>query len=208
MDPSELEGPENQKSGFRFNYNVFGWRDQAPVNIQKLQYCSGEGAEGILSWAQPFCLVDSDAGSPDPGICDQLIPIHKGNHTERSFGFSMAGCDCFVRLLHSSQIAGCGIWFPMGALNQLSHGELCPMTPVKCWPKRTKSQRHTLHQSQLSPALTARDRRPGQTVPCYGPRKGLCSWGCVCTGLIMIWKNVWFSCYNLWITDTQFLDGA
>lgn len=129
--------------------------------------------------------------------------MHKGNHTKRSRGFSTAGCNCFARLLHSSEPAGRGIcWrLPVGVLIQLGHGELCPMTPGKLWLTRTKSQWHTLHHSQLSPALTAKDGRPGQTAPCYGPGKGLCPWGCVCTGLILLWKNVWFPFYTLWITN-------
>lgn len=116
----------------------------------------------------------------------------------------MAGCNCFLRTLHDSEPSRRGIcWrLSLGALIQLPHGERCPMTPVKFWPKRTKTQQHTLHHhSQLSPFPTAKDREPWQTAPCHGPRKGLCPWGCVCTGIILIWKNVCFPLYALWITN-------
>lgn len=122
----------------------------------------------------------------------------------------MIGCNFFVRLLQNSEPALRGIcWkLPMGALIQIPHGEPCPMTPVKSWPKKAKSQQGTLHHSQLSPAPTAKVRQPGQTAPCYGLGKGLCPWGCVCTGLIMIWKNVWSPFHTLWITNRHSDPGS
>lgn len=75
------------------------------------------------------------------------------------------------------------------------------MTPVKFWPKRAESQQCTWHHARLSPALAANDGQSGQTAPCLWTRERALSTGCVCTGLIMIWKNVWFPFYTLWITN-------
>lgn len=105
----------------------------------------------------------------------------------------MFGCNFFVRLLPVQR----GIcWrLPMGDLIQLPPGNSVP------W-----------HLSNFGPRNQNRGRthrQPGQTAPYYGLRKGLCPRCCVCTRLIMIWKNVWLPFYTLWITNsTQTLDGA
>lgn len=102
-------------------------------------------------------------------------------------GYFLALSPCYVAFAQGSDSTS--TWWT------LPHGTCQILAPES----KIIAEHITLLPAQ--PALTIKGRHPGQTVPYCRLEKGLCPWCCVCTGLIMIWKNVWFPFYTLWIIN-------
>lgn len=122
--------------------------------------------------------------SPDLGICGELIPGTKTNTGNNHLAF-----------LWSSATFLSGHFIALSLLNVVLAGafqRIFSLCGVKFGPQHLHNLFYDsmFHHSQHSPAPTARDEQSGQAAPCFELGEGCCPWGGVCTGLIMIWKNV------------------
>jgi hypothetical protein len=107
----------------------------------------------------------------DPG-CVSLIPVHKDKHTTWPFDFLWSGAislsGYFLALILFDVAFAEGsqwlLWFSFHMVTSI------PWHLQNLGPRKQNHSR-AYYTSQLSPALTAKDRQSGQTAPCYSLEK-------------------------------------